>query len=39
VRENGAITWETPSRGEHHTRVLPTSGDARFKDDWGKVRG
>ena len=39
VRENGAITWETASRGEHHTRVLPSAGDARFKDDWGKVRG
>jgi hypothetical protein len=39
VRENGAVTWETASRGEHHTRVLPSAGGARFKDDWGKVRG
>ena len=40
LKEGSSITWETPSRGEHHVRTVPTiAGAVRFKDNWGNVKG
>ncbi|HWM08599.1 MAG TPA: carbohydrate-binding module family 20 domain-containing protein [Solirubrobacteraceae bacterium] len=40
LKEGSTITWETPQRGEHHARTVPTaSGGVRFKDNWGNVKG